>query len=62
MGIKNIIMSLWKMPNTHTAELFGVFYSEHLKGKTIHEAFQTTQAKMKAKYAPYYWAGFLLSE
>ena len=61
-GVKNIIMSLWKVPDAQTAELFDVFYSECFTGKTIHEAFQKAQAKMKAKYSPYYWAGFVLLE
>ena len=61
-GVKNIIMSLWKVPDTQTAELFDIFYSECFAGKTIHEAFQSAQAKMKAKYSPYYWAGFVLLE
>ncbi|RTZ05708.1 CHAT domain-containing protein [Flavobacterium sp. GSP6] len=61
-GVKNIIMSLWKVPDVQTAELFDVFYMECFAGKTIHEAFQTAQAKMKAKYSPYYWAGFVLLE
>ena len=61
-GVKNIIMSLWKVPDAQTAELFDVFYSECFAGKTIHEAFQSAQAKMKVKYSPYYWAGFVLLE
>jgi CHAT domain-containing protein/Tfp pilus assembly protein PilF len=61
-GVKNIIMSLWKVPDTQTAELFDIFYSECFAGKTIHEAFQSAQTKMKAKYSPYYWAGFVLLE
>lgn len=61
-GVKNIIMSLWKVPDAETAELFDIFYSECFAGKTIHEAFQSAQAKMKAKYSPYYWAGFVLLE
>lgn len=61
-GVKNIIMSLWKVPDTQTAELFDIFYSECFTGKTIHEAFQSAQTKMKAKYSPYYWAGFVLLE
>ena len=61
-GVKNIIMSLWKVPDTQTAELFDIFYSECFEGKTIHEAFQSAQSQMKAKYSPYYWAGFVLLE
>jgi CHAT domain-containing protein/tetratricopeptide (TPR) repeat protein len=61
-GVKNIIMSLWKVPDAQTSELFEVFYNECFAGKTIHEAFQSAQSKMKAKYSPYYWAGFVLLE
>ena len=61
-GVKNIIMSLWKVPDAQTAELFDTFYSECFAGKTIHEAFQSAQSQMKAKYSPYYWAGFVLLE
>lgn len=61
-GVKNIIMSLWKVPDNQTAELFNIFYGECFAGKTIHEAFQTAQSKMKARYSPYYWAGFVLLE
>lgn len=59
-GVKNIIMSLWKVPDAQTAELFESFYSECFSGKSIQEAFQSTQVKMKAKYSPFYWAGFVL--
>lgn len=61
-GVRNIIMSLWKIPDTQTAELFDIFYGECFAGKTIHEAFQLAQSKMKEKYSPYYWAGFVLLE
>ena len=61
-GVKNIIMSLWKVPDAQTAQLFDVFYEECFKGKSIHEAFQIAQSKMRDKYSPYYWAGFMLLE
>ena len=61
-GVKNIIMSLWKVPDPQTAELFDIFYEECFKGKSIHKAFQTAQTEMKEKYNPYYWAGFVLLE
>ena len=61
-GAKNIIMSFWKVPDAQSAELFEIFYGECFAGKSIHEAFQTAQAKMKLKYSPYYWAGFVLLE
>jgi CHAT domain-containing protein len=61
-GVKSIIMSLWKVPDAQTAELFEVFYAECFKGKTIPEAFREAQNKMKTKYDPFYWAGFVLLE
>jgi CHAT domain-containing protein len=61
-GVKNIIMSLWKVPDAQTSELFDVFYEECFSGKSIHDSFKTAQSKMKAKYSPYYWAGFVLLE
>jgi len=59
-GVKNIIMSLWKVPDEQTAELFDIFYKEALDGKTIHESFKLAQSKMSDKYSPFYWAGFVL--
>ena len=61
-GVKNIIMSLWKVPDAQTAELFEIFYSECLSGNTIHDSLKTAQEQMKQKYSPYYWAGFVLLE
>jgi CHAT domain-containing protein len=61
-GVKNIIMSLWKIDDEKTVEFFDVFYDNCFSGKNIHEAFQLAQTQMKAKYSPYYWAGFVLLE
>lgn len=61
-GVKNIIMSLWKVPDEQTSEMFQLFYQELLNGKSIHQSFVEAQTKMKEKYSPYYWAGFVLLE
>ena len=61
-GVKNIIMSLWKVPDEQTTELFDEFYKQCFAGKSIDEALKMAQQKMKAKYPPYYWAGFKLLE
>lgn len=61
-GVKNIIMSLWKIDDEKTVEFFDIFYANCFSGKTIHEAFQVAQTEMKTKYTPYYWAGFVLLE
>lgn len=55
-------MSLWKVPDAQTAELFELFYKECFNGKSIHESLRIAQAIMKEKYEPYYWAGFVLLE
>ncbi|WP_040288125.1 CHAT domain-containing protein, partial [Bizionia argentinensis] len=61
-GVKNIIMSLWRIPDAQTAELFELFYGFCFEEKSVHEALRMAQAKMKLKYSPYYWAGFVLLE
>jgi len=61
-GVKNIIMSLWKVPDKETQELMTLFYSYCFSGKSVHDALQAAQSEMKKKYAPYYWAGFKLLE
>jgi CHAT domain-containing protein/tetratricopeptide (TPR) repeat protein len=61
-GAKNIIMSLWKVPDAQTAELFEIFYREYFRGVSVPKALQLAQNQMKTKYSPYYWAGFVLLE
>ncbi len=61
-GVKNIIMSLWKVPDEQTSELMTSFYTYCFAGKSIHDALQAAQTDMKKKYPPYYWAGFKLLE
>jgi CHAT domain-containing protein len=61
-GVKNIIMSLWKVPDSQTAELFDLFYGYCFQGFSIHESLKLTQSEMQKKYSPYYWAGFVLLE
>ena len=61
-GVKNIIMSLWKVPDKETQELMTLFYNHCFSGKSVHDALQAAQSDMKKKYPPYYWAGFKLLE
>jgi CHAT domain-containing protein len=61
-GVKNIIMSLWKVPDTQTAELFDLFYGYCFEGFSIHKSLKLAQSEMQKKYSPYYWAGFVLLE
>jgi CHAT domain-containing protein len=61
-GVKNIIMSLWKVPDKETQELMTLFYNYCFAGKSVHDALQSAQSDMKKKYPPYYWAAFKLLE
>lgn len=61
-GVKNMILSLWKVPDEETAELMTLFYKNYLTGRTIKEAFNAAQKEMRVKYSPYSWAAFILIE
>ena len=61
-GAKTIIMSLWKVPDKETVELMELFYTNWLRGATKHQAFYSAQSEMRKKYAPYYWAAFVMVE
>jgi len=59
-GVNYVMASLWQVSDKETAEFMETFYIHWLGGKTIREAFFTTQKTMRKKYTPYYWAGFTL--
>lgn len=61
-GVKNLIVSLWQVPDKETAELMNIFYNNLLSGKTVRESFYKAQKEMRSKYAPYLWAAFVLVE
>ena len=63
-GVKNLIMSLWQVPDKETANLMTVFYKNWLEGKmTISNALRAAQKEMRERgLAPYFWAGFVLVE
>jgi len=62
-GVKQIIMSLWNVPDKETADLITLFYTNWINGQSIREAFRNAQLKIKFKYpSPYYWAAFVLVE
>jgi CHAT domain-containing protein len=63
-GAKNILMSLWQVPDFATQELMTLFYTNWIKEKMdLPEAFRKAQATMRAKRPnPVYWAGFVLVE
>jgi CHAT domain-containing protein/Flp pilus assembly protein TadD len=61
-GVKQLIMSLWKVPDKETMELMTRFYKNWLGGQSTREALRSAQLEMRKKYAPYYWAAFVLVE
>ena len=61
-GVKQMILSLWQVPDKETAELMNVFYSNKLKGLVTYDAFNMAQEAMRKKYPPYFWAAFILVE
>jgi CHAT domain-containing protein len=61
-GVKNIIMSLWKVPDKETKEFMIKFYENLFLEKDLRKAFQKTQKEMSEMYDPYYWSSFVLVE
>lgn len=59
-GVKNLIMSLWQVPDKETSEFMSLFYKNLNKTNNIQSAFSMTQKEMQKKYDPYYWAAFVL--
>ena len=61
-GAKQIIMSLWRVPDKESRELMTSFYTNWLNGEAPAEALRSAQLKMKDKYPFVYWAAFVLVE
>jgi CHAT domain-containing protein/tetratricopeptide (TPR) repeat protein len=61
-GAKNLIMSLWSVPDQQTQEMMTLFYDKWLsEGMELEGAFRAAQQEMRRKYEDhYYWAGFVL--
>ncbi len=63
-GAKNLVMSLWQVPDYQTQELMTAFYRNMLeKEMPVRQALHAAQDEMRQKrYEPFYWAGFVLVE
>lgn len=60
-GVRTLVMSLWKVPDTETSKLMQLFYTNWLGGMSKYEAFQTAQQEIKKSHPnPYFWAGFVM--
>lgn len=63
-GVRNIIMSLWQVPDAATVELMTRFYTHLLKHhQPVRTSLLQAQKEMRTDgYDPYEWAGFVLIE
>lgn len=61
-GVKNLVMSLWKVPDDETSDFMNSFYRSLLNRQSVNEAFYRAQENMKNKYRndPYKWAAWVL--
>ncbi|MCP4443112.1 MAG: CHAT domain-containing protein [Aureispira sp.] len=59
-GVRQMIVSLWKIPDKETAELMEFFYTYYLKHNDAQKALRQAQQQMQKKYPPFYWAGLVL--
>lgn len=63
-GAKNVLMSLWKVPDEATEKLMTQFYKNWLEQKMpLRTAFETAQKWLRGQKGyenPYFWAGFVL--
>jgi len=66
-GARNILMSLWQVPDKETKELMTGFYKNLLNKQAKNEALRNAQLEerdvIKKRYGddiPYFWAGFVL--
>ncbi|MFK7782749.1 CHAT domain-containing protein [Psychroserpens sp.] len=63
-GVDIIVMSLWQVPDSETAEFMSLFYKSWIKDKQVRKAFSFAQRTMQEKYynEPLKWAAFVLFE
>lgn len=61
-GVKKQIVSLWKVPDKETSELFSLFYQNYSNGKSIYESLKSAKRSMCGQHEAFYWAGFVLVE
>ena len=61
-GVDNLVMSLWKVPDTETAAFMQELYKNIFNKQSINNAFYNAQTVMRHKYSnePYKWAAWIL--
>jgi hypothetical protein len=59
-GVKTLIMSLWKVPDSPCQELMVNFYRRLLAGEGRAEALRSAKLELRSKYPdPYCWGAFI---
>ena len=62
-GAKNLLMSLWPVPDGPTSQFMIAFYRNWKQpNATLHGAFAQTQKQFRQQYPPAIWAAFVLVE
>lgn len=61
-GAKNVLYTLWDIPDDFATKYADMFYGELQAGQTILKAFEKSQKYFSAKYPPAFWAAFRLIE
>lgn len=61
-GVEKQIVSLWKVPDKETSELFFHFYQSYSKGISAYDSLKEAKLIMSEQYDAFYWAGFELIE
>lgn len=61
-GVKNLVMSLWKVPDVETSAFMQLFYRNLFNKQPVNDAFYHAQNAMKVKYRsePNKWAAWVL--
>ncbi len=61
-GVRNLVMSLWKVDDVAASEFMQEFYKNLFARQPIQEAFNNAQSSLKNKYRndPYRWAAWIL--
>ncbi|WP_310587302.1 CHAT domain-containing protein [Fibrella aquatilis] len=62
-GAKNLLMSLWPVPDEPTSQFMIAFYRNwKIPNTTLAQAFANTQRAFRQRYPPAVWAAFVLVE
>jgi len=59
-GVKNVITSLWPIPDEETSIFFMTFYRNLNLSRNIQTAFRNTQIELSKTYDFYFWGAFIL--